>query len=76
MTTITLFNPFEVHAPFNRGDIVRLKSGGPTMTVKKSIQRQSQTTDEDTIYVHCLWFDAEGHVQTDQFEDWTLQGNT
>lgn len=39
---------------YNRGDIVKLKSGGPDMTVKEVIT--NSTTDEFTGSYRCQWF--------------------
>jgi uncharacterized protein YodC (DUF2158 family) len=53
-----------VRNPFNVGDVVRLKSGGPAMTVK---------TVMDNLVV-CVWFTAEGKVVWDKFNHATLDG--
>lgn len=37
---------------FDKGDVVRLKSGGPTMTVS------SRTIDGTTISYACQWFEG------------------
>jgi len=50
---------------FKQGDVVRLKSGGPNMTVleyKKGIDilgafNGNPKPDWDTDIVHCQWFD-------------------
>ena len=42
---------------FSTGDIVRLKSGGPKMTVLESGGEQ----------VQCKWFDRNGKMHTDSF---------
>jgi len=39
---------------YNRGDIVKLKSGGPDMTVKEVIT--NSLTDEFTGSYRCQWF--------------------
>jgi len=36
---------------FQPGDVVQLKSGGPSMTV------ETLTDDNSTITVHCSWFE-------------------
>ena len=38
--------------PFERGDVVQLKSGGPTMTVS----RTEFSEDLEDIEVECWWF--------------------
>jgi uncharacterized protein YodC (DUF2158 family) len=41
------------------GDVVRLKSGGPKMTVVE--------VDVDGRVAICTWFDADGKLQGDRF---------
>lgn len=43
---------------FDIGDVVRLKSGGPKMTILKLM--------DDTI--SCQWFDRNGKVHTGNFQ--------
>lgn len=43
---------------FKTGDVVRLKSGGPKMTVK----------EEGDSIVSCQWFDRNGKTHTDKFQ--------
>jgi uncharacterized protein YodC (DUF2158 family) len=40
---------------FSAGDQVRLKSGGPIMTVEKTRARDSGD-ERDLVIVHCIWF--------------------
>jgi uncharacterized protein YodC (DUF2158 family) len=40
---------------FAPGDQVRLKSGGPVMTVEKTRARDS-SDERDLVIVHCIWF--------------------
>jgi uncharacterized protein YodC (DUF2158 family) len=47
----------------NPGDVVRLKSGGPPMTV----------VEVDGDWVTCMWFDDKNKQQTDSFQRVTLQ---
>jgi uncharacterized protein YodC (DUF2158 family) len=42
---------------FKVGDIVYLKSGGPDMTVKISIDNWSTAAEVMAVGVHCDWFD-------------------
>ena len=39
-----------------QGDVVKLKSGGPRMTVLKPSTEQNQMT--------CIWYDSESHDYT------------
>lgn len=57
---------------FNIGDTVRLKSGGPLMTVEQ-IGRRAYSEDEA---VWCIWFEQDGHrqlVQRDTFPPQSLE---
>ena len=45
---------------FNAGDLVRLKSGGPLMTVEQ-VGKLSMT-EEDAVW--CTWFEKVGNRQT------------
>lgn len=45
-------------APYAPGDVLRLKSGGPKMTV---------VTLEGDDAVACKWFDRNGKLQSDSF---------
>ena len=44
-------------AGFNIGDVVRLKSGGPSMTVTTPVTR------DDASYCFCMWFDTAHQAQ-------------
>jgi uncharacterized protein YodC (DUF2158 family) len=55
---------------FKPGDIVRLKSGGPVMTVER-------VEDEGAgkIFVYCVWFDdkakqTRGHFRPEALDPW------
>lgn len=50
------------------GDVVKLASGGPEMTVEKVYSR----LDACAGYVNVVWFDEENHVQTAMFPASTL----
>lgn len=45
------------------GEIVKLKSGGPVMTVAKKLS---------TTELSCVWFDSHGVYQSEIFEEETL----
>ena len=49
---------------FKLGDLVRLKSGGPLMTVEKVGQRPM--TNEDGVW--CTWFEKVGNRQVPKRE--------
>ncbi len=44
---------------FHPGDLVRLKSGGPVMTVEQLGRRA--VTEEDAVW--CIWFEKVGNRQ-------------
>lgn len=48
------------------GDVVRVKSGGPTMTVA-DIANYSMTGDTE-MKARCTWFDAKHKLETSLFE--------
>lgn len=48
---------------FELGQVVRLKSGGPKMTIKG---------DDDGAWA-CQWFDRNGRVQNDSFPEDMLE---
>ena len=54
---------------FKKGDLVRLKSGGPKMTVTDV--GQAAYTQEDTVWVR--WFDEKGKVENDTFSPESLE---
>lgn len=49
----------DVSRSVDRGDIVRLRSGGPDMTVKLV---------NASYVVFCMWFDADSHVCEQGFD--------
>ena len=53
----------------NAGDVVKLKSDGPRMTIEK-IGPRSSTNGEDVA--HCVWFDKDDQVKEGQFIPATL----
>ena len=57
---------------FEAGDLVKLKSGGPTMTVEQ-VGKKSMT-EEDAVW--CVWFEKVGNkqvVQRDTFPPVVLE---
>ena len=50
---------------YTSGDIVRLKSGGPKMTVL--------STDGDAETFACEWFDRNGKLHRDSFQGSSLE---
>ena len=52
---------------FEEGDVVRLKSGGPTMVIKeypaKNLEGQPMTT-----HAECEWFDNDGILKHSIFK--------
>jgi uncharacterized protein YodC (DUF2158 family) len=54
-------------ANFNPGDVVRLRSGGPAMTV------QSLANDRETLW--CVWFDAKGEHNRQNFGPSSLKAD-
>jgi len=49
---------------FNAGDVVKLKSGGPKMTIEKIGPRSS--TNEENV-AHCVWFDKDDQLKDGKF---------
>lgn len=55
-------------SPFNIGDVVSLKSGGPRMTVD-----YIETEDDGTVKVWCVWFDDKREHKSQVFSAETLE---
>jgi uncharacterized protein YodC (DUF2158 family) len=55
---------------FNVGDVVRLKSGGPKMTVTNITTATVQ--GEQVVTIHCTWF-YENRAMSDGFRSGTLK---
>jgi uncharacterized protein YodC (DUF2158 family) len=56
---------------FKPGDVVKLKSGGPVMTVERV-----ETESENRVFVYCVWFDdkhkqVRGHFSPAALESWS-----
>lgn len=61
---LTLVNKHkETIMSFSKGDVVKLKSGGPEMTVV-------EVDDEECF---CRWFDSKGQQMSDNFEQVGLE---
>jgi len=56
---------------FDDGKIVKLKSGGPKMTIVEMTIVESWN-EEYPLY-KCRWFDKEGLLQDEVFEEHTLK---
>ncbi len=52
---------------FEKGDVVRLHSGGPDMTVNKRTIPQA-----NEINCICVWFDGNDQLQSATFDDDSL----
>ncbi|MEQ5183826.1 DUF2158 domain-containing protein [Providencia alcalifaciens] len=52
---------------FANGDVVVLKSGGPSMTVEKSVKYAGN----DFFHVHCHWFEK-NNIHSDVFSEQIL----
>lgn len=57
-------------AKFGAGDLVRLKSGGPVMTV-----RAVSVWNAENVNVECDWFDGVS-LRAETFKQQTLQANS
>ena len=49
---------------FKAGDVVKLKSGGPKMTIEK-IGATSSANEENVA--HCVWFDKDEQMKDGKF---------
>lgn len=58
---------------FKTGDAVKLKSGGPTMTVASYHSIDMFDHFEDSSQVNCVWFDKNESQQTGRFEQDMLE---
>jgi len=54
---------------FNKGDIVRLKSGSPSMTVVGCSNQNGE------VAVKCVWFDDQQHPQRAAFPEQSLESD-
>ena len=54
---------------FTKGDVVRLKSGGPIMTIEKyKWETGWDYSHESDHVVICTWFDLNGKLESRPFE--------
>ena len=63
METKTVSRTFNEFEDFNVGDVVRLKSGGPNMTVDNA----------SSTRLICAWFDAANAYQSHGFDQGALE---
>ena len=56
-----------MQAQLKKGDVVKLKSGGPEMTVLQVSQKQ------DSVKVLCQWFDDNQQLQKNEFDEEILE---
>jgi uncharacterized protein YodC (DUF2158 family) len=56
---------------FRKGDVVRLRSGGPLMTIE-SFQEESIDLDTSNYFARCVWFEN-GDIRRDTFNEKLLQ---
>ena len=49
---------------FNAGDVVKIKSGGPKMTIEKIGPRSSSNAEN---VAHCVWFDKDDQMKYGEF---------
>jgi uncharacterized protein YodC (DUF2158 family) len=57
-----------MHVEFKKGDIVRLKSGGPKMTVEDVVEDMG-----GDLSVYCTWFDEQRQHQKGGFAPGSLE---
>jgi uncharacterized protein YodC (DUF2158 family) len=55
---------------FKPGDVVKLKSGGPKMTIEKIGPRSSDNTE---VVASCVWFTANEELKDGRFPRETLK---
>ncbi|MGJ8762337.1 MAG: YodC family protein [Polaribacter sp.] len=54
---------------FKQGEVVKLKSGGPTMTIEKyKWETGFDYSKESDHVVVCTWFDNDGKLESRPFE--------
>ena len=58
---------------FSVGDVVKLRSGGPAMTVEAVKGEKSDWFHSTFDYVSCTWVDAAGQTKRDVFKSTMLE---
>lgn len=63
-----------INKKFSKGDVVRLKSGGPKMTIEgyEIVMGWDFTSESDDTVV-CKWFDLNEVLQVQKFNHETLE---
>lgn len=63
-----------IQRKFKVGDLVRLKSGGPLMTVKDVYDDPNNPFLKDYGgYVKCTWFDEKNALRSSEFQQDTIE---
>jgi len=57
---------------FGVGDLVRLKSGGPSMTIEE-MECARVASGSDLYYTKCVWYTADGNTLRATFEESLLE---
>jgi uncharacterized protein YodC (DUF2158 family) len=57
---------------FRKGDVVKLRSGGPLMTIE-SFQEESTDWDTSNYFAKCVWFVENGGIRRETFNEKLLQ---
>jgi uncharacterized protein YodC (DUF2158 family) len=57
---------------FDKGDVVRLRSGGPPMTIE-SFQEESISYDTSNYFATCVWYDSSGNMRRETFDERILE---
>lgn len=65
-------NTFENNETIKQGDVLRLRSGGPLMTVRWIFNinhdKPSDSSIPNNMFVKCIWFDEQNHLQEAKFD--------
>jgi len=60
-------------AKFRVGDVVRLKSGGPKMTIEDIKPDRLDWFYRTKDFITCIWYDRDGTLRRETFEDKVLE---